>query len=184
VSLQTSGAIRLSQIRSFFGGAGQLRTYYRGGSYVPSQIWTPPSGNDVYWIESEGTHEYLYSQAAQDNYFERQGISYRYSRGGSLSWTQTIQGGSSPFILPYGREPGYNEGYWLPLGESVIWLGASWGSYVGDYDGWSRYSLVDHNWRITQIAVQTPGFWTQVNKSLPSSGQISLKQFYGARKTL
>lgn len=61
MTLQTSGAISLSQVQSEFGGANpiSMSEYYRGGSYVPTTVggaagsWSAYYGNTstYYWLD-------------------------------------------------------------------------------------------------------------------------------------
>ena len=61
MTLQTSGAISLSQVQSEFGGANpiSMSEYYRGGSYVPTTVggaagsWSAYYGNTTtyYWLD-------------------------------------------------------------------------------------------------------------------------------------
>ena len=64
MTLQTSGAISLSQVQSEFGGANpiSMSEYYRGGSYVPTTVggaagsWSAYYGNTTtyYWLDIGG----------------------------------------------------------------------------------------------------------------------------------
>ena len=59
MTLQTSGAISLSQVQSEFGGGNpiSMSEYYRGGSYVPTSVtqaagsWTSYYGNSSYTVD-------------------------------------------------------------------------------------------------------------------------------------
>ena len=60
MTLQTSGAISLSQVQSEFGGSNpiSMSEYYRGGAYVPTTIstagaWSAYYGNtsSYYWTD-------------------------------------------------------------------------------------------------------------------------------------
>ena len=109
MTLQTSGAISLSQVQSEFGGSNpiSMSEYYRGGSYVPTTVtgsagaWSSYQANasTYYWsdVGNSGTVtiEWANSQVAsfQGSATTRVAGSYEYQKGSLFSSSGGGKGG-------------------------------------------------------------------------------------------
>jgi hypothetical protein len=157
MTLQTSGSISLNNLKSEFGGSGDIKLsdYYRNGSYVPSNITVnttvrePSSGtnfsDNTYWTVLTGSFT-----------------------GVRVSWGDNIVHSSDETEHTSASSGGYT--YYR-------------GSFVR-YDrvpaGPNRYIFRSH-YRLHRISGGSST--TPVNRNVPTSGQISLSNFYGGRKT-
>lgn len=144
MTLQTSGAISLSQIQSEFGGSNpiSMSEYYRDGSYVPSTI----TGSAGSWSSYTGTLS----------------PAYYWQSTGSLYWNGTYIGGWD------GSGTFSSGGYDYQRSSTSF------------YDGYNKFvGTISHY----SVRRRTSGTTITVNSNVPTSGTISMNNFYGGRKT-
>ena len=155
--LHTSGAISFSQLQSHFGGGNPIymSEYYRNGSYVPS----------IYTVTTTTTTT-TRSPGSGSNYSVW---------NGSSGYEWRVIGTSSTQI------------YW---GSSTITTGASSSATSYTSGGWTYYrsTFVVQNYSIyryriyrQQTTTSTSTTTTNINTGIPSSGTISMNQFYGGQ---
>lgn len=164
MSLQSSGAISLSQIQSEFGGSNpiSINEYYRGGSRVPAQITEQTSSNITYWVSpvrSSGPYTNAWVTLDATNaggpkqiniYKNGSAVVVGYTPSDALTRTSYYSGGS------YIREN----------------LQASY--VLANFSEKRLYAFRNVNYYTNTITVNT---------NVPSSGKISFSNFYGARKS-
>lgn len=151
--LQSSGAISIGDLKTFFGGpaAPSISNYYRGGSYTPSTITSitteGPSYNRVfrgYW--SENTVIPAWPLNRWTFYW------------GYVTFGNYVEGGATT----------YTTGGWTYMDGGTGYGGS------GTCCGGTVYYRSIKRQQTTNVAANT---------GLPSSGAISLSQFYGAVKS-
>lgn len=160
--LQSSGAISIGDIKNLFGGPASpsLSNYYRGGSYIPASktITTRAPASGEYY--NRGSYAYQLAEGwtvwvtpGYQNGNYLQSANYVYIFSNVLgTFTSYTTGGYTYFRGSYRTSGSYNDGYSTP-------------STLNFYGYWrEQYST------------------TSINTSIPSSGAISLSQFYGAEK--
>lgn len=148
-TLQTSGAISLSQVQSVLGGGNpiSMSEYYRGGAYTPSTITT-------YNTVTEGpTHS----------------GNYRWIVFQSTSYADSIIWAGSHWNQGYGRNM---------TSYSVSGYTFYRGSYYGTYS--DKIAGTFYEYYISRSYVTSSS--ATVNTGVPSSGTISMSNFYGATK--
>jgi hypothetical protein len=135
-TLQTSGAISLSQVQSVFGGGNpiSMSEYYRGGSYVPST--------------GAGSYTSYYGSTTSPAYF--------FSNTGSVAWNGTTIGNAGANATSF-----TSGGYTYQRGSLF-------------YTQTGKFTVSYYRVRRRQTSVS-------INTSIPSSGTISMSQFYGGR---
>lgn len=150
--LQSTGAISINDIKTLFGGpaAPALSNYYRGGAYIPTT-------KTVNVREPSSGYNYTFG-----TYFYQYGY-----------W-------SSPGI---GKDPG-TSGY----STSVYWNGVS--VYFDTVNAYASVTVSGVTYYAnTYISAGNPDVYgvyrtynstVSINTGIPSSGQISISQFYGA----
>lgn len=160
--LQASGAISLADIKNLFGGNYAASSYYRGGAYIPSQK----------------TVSTIVREPSSGEYFNQ----------GQMAWSCYL--GVIRFV------DGYNPNL---ISHNYNWFGSSWpvsgdvSSYtVGGYTYYrgSYHHLQGYNdgygistWYFHYIYRTSGSSYQQnINTGIPTSGTISLSQFYGAEK--
>jgi hypothetical protein len=140
--LQSSGAISIANLNSFFPGSGtSMSNFYRGGGRVPATKTT--------------TQTITESPAFDFNFY----------------W---VNGGGGPYLVWAGVNIyGNQNDSW----RTSVTIGI-WTYYPGAYSGYSdpTYGIPYYNIYRQRQASQT----VNINTGIPSSGQISLSQFYGA----
>lgn len=156
--LQSSGAISINDIKTLFGGPASpaLSNYYRGGSYIPTSKTV---------LTTSGP---FYSRTARPYYW----------------WYVPANGSSIEYAFNFPNDPKMGETRTAYMGStsaatsttSFTAGGATYlrGTYVenlGGFNSGPRY----------QISRQTSST-ASINTGIPSSGAISLSQFYGAEK--
>ena len=177
-TLQSSGAISLSQVQAVMGGANpiSLSEYYRGGAYVPA---TKSVSTTVY----EPTSGYYYTTTG--------GLGS--GNPNSFWWLDAMVSG--PTYPPIGYDPAiagirwfgtyisYNVGnryttsytsggYTYERGPYQVAYSSSDGLY-GPYHTTEYYSV--RRWYVSTSTIS-------INTGVPSSGTISLSNLYGAEK--
>lgn len=159
--LPSSGPLSINDIRNLFGGPASpsMANYYRGGTYIPatkSSTTREPSSGQYF---SEGFSAYLWGTRPSGNAV---GSANGQVFGGNLV---------------------YWNGFLATVGFGVInsatISGATYfrGSFVyGFYISKNNYT--ENFWGIYRETTTT----TNINTGIPTSGQISISQFYGAEK--
>lgn len=135
-TLQTSGAISLSEVQSVFGGSNpiSMSEYYRGGANVPST--------------GSGSYSAWYGQYDP---------SYYVTDWGDIVWNNTYIGAFAANATS------------ATFGGYTYQMGALWDYVFGKYT-----SILYYEVRRAQTSVS-------INTGIPSSGTISMSQFYGGR---
>jgi hypothetical protein len=160
-TLQTSGAISLNNIRSLFGGPASpsLANYYRGGGYIPStkSVTNREPTSGAYYSDSR----YAWQQPFVGNGDTGQALAVSiYWNGGQITLngpansTSYTSGGYT-----YYRSSLYTAAYTPP-----------------QYGGGGNITI--YFYYIYRTSTGT----VSINTSIPTSGTISLNQFYGAEK--
>jgi len=205
MTLQSSGAISIANLASEYGGSAphSMNEYYKGGSLVPSTVsetvtaasmsgsvydgrgdyWgTPPtinSGNYIYqhyrWADNGtvGTGDIQWTVNKTGTY-HYQGTYYIQNATRTATHTWYVDGSQvATYNLTAGNNTASTTGsFSVNSGQTVrvvvSWPSAGWAS-CGIYFGGSAYN---------NRAVQTAA-----NGDVPTSGAVSLTDFYGGRKT-
>ena len=157
MALQSSGAISLSQLQGEYGGSNpiSMSEYYRNGGLVPNTISSSTTGPGAYTA-------YQYNATT---YHWRTFVFSMITWAGSPVSTGTLSTSATTFT---------SGGYDYQRGSLV--------GNVTTGSGKSAATSVHYRIRRRQSSVTTTTS-TSVNQSVPTSGQISLSQFYGGRKT-
>ena len=153
MTLQTSGAISLSQVQSEFGGSNpiSMSEYYRNGSNVPSTITTGAGAWSSYQYSRTGSNDYYWSH----NIFA------------SLRWA----GGTVPSSYLGASTTSYSYlGYTYERGSFVTSITTGSGKSATT----TSYYYIRRRQNASTITV---------NSNVPTSGAISMDDFYGGRKT-
>tara|TARA_B110000208_G_scaffold169281_1_gene210023 strand:+ start:148 stop:624 length:477 start_codon:yes stop_codon:yes gene_type:complete len=158
MALQTSGVIDFGQLQSEFGGSNPIgiNEYYRGGSYVPSTIGGP-AGSWGSYISPTTTYRWqvLWSGSSL--------LSVQLKWNGTTVYSTTTQ--SNANLTQFSGVSGY------------------------DYGRGTLYSTSGGNkndpftTKLYKIRRRTTASSQTVNASIPTSGTISMNQFYGGRNT-
>jgi len=156
-TFQTSGAISFSQLQSRFGGSNpiSLSEYYRNGSYVDGTITTTTS-TTTRQPSSGGYYSYNVPLYMWSEYYDWYG-NYEYT---TLHWANSPQ---SPFATLYSNVSSYTTG------------GSTY--YRGSFVDWDDYG--DY-YKIYRQQTSTTTTTTNINTGIPTSGTLSMNQFYGA----
>ena len=160
MALQTSGAISLLDLQNEFGGSNpiSISEYYRGGGLVPATTTT----STTTYEPGPGTSNYYYSLSSP---------LYGWAEQESYPYTVTIYWNNTAITS-------FNQSYPGELSQDT-------------YGGWTYFrfsSPTDTNvlnggvyYSIYQIRrQQTTTTTTDINTGVPTSGTISLNDFYGA----
>lgn len=153
MTLQTSGAISLSQVQSEFGGSNpiSMSEYYRNGSNVPSTINSGPGA----WSS------YQYARGTSNDHY------WSHNIFAGLVWA----GGGVPSYLLAASTTSYSYGdYTYERGSYV--------TSITTGSGKSSTTTLYYYIRRRQNAATIT-----VNSNVPTSGTISMDDFYGGRKT-
>ena len=196
MALQTSGAISIGNLRSEYndGGSSSLSEFYRGGSKVVSSVSVPVSVPYTYYTtttEYQTTYQSQTSTETEhgfDNYSSAQTFWYGNAARG-VWWI--IWGGV--YIYYIGN---YFDTFTHPDGWTYS-LNTVYGIYPGQWNGVQGEAIIGTVVRTRQVTTQVPvttpvqvtngpytGYTTEYqtqnrNTSVPTSGSISLSQFYG-----
>ena len=179
MALQTSGSISLSELASEFGGSAphSLSEYYRGGANVPTTITTGvPAGNfSAFQFNTTGATGSTGTITSVNYFWKVQLFS------SSVVWNgvtkPNLNSHDSPTVV-FGPHTDTsfpsNDGFEYERGSLV-------GNFViaATSPGFT-FSANLYRVRRRQVATETS---TTVNTGIPSSGQVSLTDFYGGRKT-
>lgn len=152
--LQSSGPISIGDIANLFGGFGSLSNYYRGGAYIPA---TKP----VTVFEPAGGG-FIYS-------------GFPYDSNPPTQWVHN-DSGADKYSFTY-------------LSTSLFWSGVNVASFVDasatsfTVGGFTYHKDPGANWAQFRWRIRRTSVTNQnINTGIPSSGTISLSQFYGAEK--
>jgi len=205
MTLQSSGAISLANLANEYGGSEphSMSEYYKGGSLVPSTVAETVTaasmsgsvydGRGSYWgtapVINSGSHIYQHYRWADNGYTGTGNISWTVNKTGTYHYRGTyyIQNATNTsthtwyvagsqvatYTLTAGNNTASTTGsFSVTAGQTVnvqvSWPSAGWAS-CGIYFGGSAYN---------NRSVQTAA-----NGSVPTSGAVSLANFYGGRKT-
>ena len=151
-TLQTSGAISLSQVQSALGGASpiSLSEYYRGGSYVPTTATTTTVNDSGFKTPNANTGLTTYYGWCPNTTYNNTYIRWTGSTVGVVSYTATS----------------------ATIGGYTYYKGSL---YATDSD--KVGTIYQHYIKRTWVTTST----VSINTSVPSSGQFSMSQLYGAR---
>lgn len=189
MALQTSGAISIGNLRSEYndGGSSSLSEFYRGGSRVVSSVSVPVSVPYTYYTtttEYQTTYQSQTSTESEhgwDNYSGAQ--TFWYGNASIPKYFIIWQGTYKRYISAYFTSYAHADGWTYSLSSVQYMIGSH--IYIGD--------IVRTRQVTTQVPVTTPvqvtngpytGYTTEYqnqnrNTSVPTSGSISLSQFYG-----
>lgn len=179
MALQTSGSISLSELASEFGGSAphSLSEYYRGGANVPTTITTgvPQGSFSAFQFNNTGATGATGTITSVNYFWKVQLLS------SSVVWN----GVTKPNLNNHettGMLSGPHLDTSFPSNDGFEY---ERGSFVGNFTvaatspGFT-FSANLYRVRRRQAATTTT---TTVNTGIPSSGQVSLTDFYGGRKT-
>lgn len=168
--LQSSGAISINDIKTLFGGPASpaLSNYYRGGTYIPSTKSTSttvrePSSGDYYQLGSGSSVPAYYWLVRA---FGDQGPANT-NGANRFMWDRFPNQGS--IFIGNGIISSYTSGIYTYYRSS---------HKLTTYD--STYA--EHNSYFGIYRTYTGTTTTNINTNVPTSGQISISQFYGAEK--
>jgi len=203
MALPTSGTISIGNLRSQFvdDGSSSLSEFYRGGSMVLSSVSVPVSVPYTYYTttyENQTTYttqaQTTYSTVSEygfDNYSSAQ--TFWYGNAGRGIWWIIWQGTYKYYIPHYFTSFAHPDGWTYSLNAVQYSVPTSaWGgstTIIGDIIRTTQQATTTYVQvpTTTQVAVQNgpyTGYTTEYqnqtrNASVPTSGSISLSQFYG-----
>jgi len=203
MALQSSGAIGISHLRSAYSddGSSSLSEFYRGGSRVVSSVSVPVSVPYTYYTTTY-ENQTTYTTQAQTTYSPVTEYGFDNSSSAQTFWYGNA-GRGVWYIIWQGVYKYYIGNYFTSYSHADGWtysLGSVYGSYPTSAYGGST-TIIGTVTRTTQQAtttyVQVPtttqvavqngpytGYTTEYqnqnrNTAVPTSGSISLSQFYG-----
>jgi len=155
MALQTSGQISLSQVQTEFGGANpiSMSEYYKNGSYVPSTVGSAAGS----WSSNYATTTYRW----QVLWSGSQLLSTQLKWNGTTVYSSTTDSSSTQFNGVSGYD--YQKG-----------------SQYSSSGGTKNDPFTEH---VYYIRRRTTATTVTVNANIPTSGTISMSQFYGGRNT-
>lgn len=152
--LQSSGAISIGNLNSFFGGSGtSMSNFYRGGGRVPSTktvtsiVRDPPSGD--YYSRITSNHTVWFGD-------------------GALAWFSSADNPNVGWQPPWMQHGG---GTSYTAGGFTYYRGSLRDVASDQYGTYYMYAV----YRTSQSSSTS-----NINTGIPSSGSLSLSQFYGA----
>lgn len=153
MTLQTSGAISLSQVQAEFGGANpiSMSEYYRGGANVPSTRATSSTVREP----SSGTVN---------------------SQTSPLAATWNVNPGNGTVLIQWPSGTTIVQG--ATAGITSYTAGGST-YYRGSFHYSDQYAGTFYNLHRVRTVAST----TNINTAIPASGTISMNQFYGGTNT-
>ncbi len=176
MALQTSGAISLGNLQTQYSdtGSASMSEFYRGGSKVVTSVTTTQQVATPYTYYTT-----TYSTQSESAYGNSTLHYWHTSR--NVSWLQWA-GAYKFYVTGYQGSVAHGDGWTYSAGAVQVTLASSWNGVAGTL----YYSRVN---RSRQVATQNGPFTgytysnqtttTQKNVNVPSSGTISLSQFYG-----
>lgn len=158
-SLQSSGAISINDIKTIFGGptSPSLGNYYRAGTFIPAS-------KSVLVTTTEGP---FYS------------IPYRWYNG-IVNYPSYIFWNGVRVAYPAYNATTYTTGSTTYVRGTVMY---NYAAYETDTSGIGKGIFRYVAWDAYQVSKSTSVIGSQaINTGIPSSGAISLSQFYGAER--
>jgi hypothetical protein len=154
-NLQASGAIAIGDIKNLFGGPASpsMSNYYRGGSYIPASKTTTVSGT----TREPSSGEYYVVPTGYNWYWYQTG-------GKNVYWNGSIVASNQP-------QTGS-----ITVGNVTYYSGTLRSNQVGSYNTVNQIYAVYRTYPYSSTTT------VNINTGIPSSGQISLSQFYSAEK--
>lgn len=161
--LQTSGAISLANLQTFFGGSNPIaiNEYYLGGTYVPSYGYgtvttrTPTSGSN-YSISTAPI--YYWSTTGSNSTAPGTSLYYIYWNGSAI-FSGSPSTAATVTSYTVGSTTYYRDSYQMTGNDQYA---------INFYFYYRIYSIY------------TGTGYGSINQSIPASGTISLSHFYGA----
>lgn len=155
-TLPSSGPLSINDIKNVMGGPASpsMANYYRGGAYVPSQKTVTSSTREP----SSG--EFYQLSGSQYLWVSR---TFSATRANAV-WANVNQGASG--------DPNATT---LTVGNTTYYRGSFRGIVYND-----GYGNIEYGYGVYRIT--TTNTTVNINTNVPTSGQISISQFYGAEK--
>ncbi len=179
MTLQTSGSISLSELASEFGGSAphSLSEYYRGGANVPTTITTGVAAGSFSAYQGNVTGATGATGIVTSvNYFWKVLLF-----SSSVVWNGVNKPNTNPDELGSGLTGPHTQTLFLSNDGFEYERGPLIGNFqVPSISPGFVFSANLYQVRRRQAATTTT---TTVNTGIPSSGQVSLTDFYGGRKT-
>ena len=179
MGLQTSGSISISELVSEFGGSAphSLSEYYRGGANVPTTITTGvPQGNFTAYQGNVTGATGATGTVTSVNYFWKVQLF-----SSSVVWNGVSKPNTNPIEVSAGLFGPHTQTLFLSNDGFEYQRGPSIGLFqVPATSPGFVFNANLYQVRRRQAATETS---TTVNTDIPSSGQVSLTDFYGGRKT-
>ena len=165
MALASSGPLTFSSIQGEYGGANPINIseYYRNGAYVPNSITT----TSYYWAFSGPSSVFLDTGS---NYWTKDGTSYQLFLNGSLYYSTTSN--FFPFQVYFGGIPS--------PGPGVSYVETTFGSTFQTIGSVEYKAVRENTYSSVQLSNTTT---TLANQNVPTSGIISVSNFYNGRKT-
>lgn len=172
MTLQTSGSISILDIANEFGGGAphSLSEYYRGGARVPANytytIYEPGPGASNY------TWSFPPSTSTGVAVFDLRGANLSYEWRGIATWNGTTIADETG-DYPISGLTSLTVGIWTYYRETTV--------YLSDPDGVLPDNDPPGTWPVEFYRIRRERDVTvAVNTGVPTSGTISLGDFYGA----
>jgi hypothetical protein len=164
--LPSSGALSINDIRNLFGGPASpsMANYYRGGAFIPATKSTSvrePSSGQFFIDVFPGS--YLWTTRPSGNSIGNP--NGQVFGGNIVNW-------NNPYIVAQ-QSVGNGVLTSATIGGATYFRGTFQnGFYV------AKGNFTENRWGIFRETTTT----TSINTGIPTSGQISISQFYGAEK--
>lgn len=192
MTLQSSGAISLSNLQSEYGGSNpiSMSEYYRGGSYVQTSSTTQTTSS--WYGQGSGSRTLIggYYSSPDDfggwNGYKVTGVRYGFSnRGTYQSGIDNPPSGSLVVWNNVGLGTAYARSQYssqITLQSSYTSGGYTYQNGVSYGQTWTKAVTIGDDARRSMIMGRVRRIGTTTvnkNTTVPSSGTISLSQFYG-----
>jgi hypothetical protein len=176
MALQSSGAISLGDLKTQYSdsGSASMSEFYRGGSRVVSSVTTTETVATpyTYYTTTYSTEsESAYGNTSQHYWHTSRNVSW-------LRWAGTYKN----YVYGNTTSVSHSDGWTYSAGAVQVSVPSSWNGVAGTLTMRTIH-------RSRQVATQNGPFTgytysqqttaTQKNTSVPTSGTISLNQFYG-----
>lgn len=157
--LQSSGEISLSQVQSHWGGSNPISMgeYYRNGSYVPSTVTVTTTTTTTTREPSSGSNLSLTNPQTQW---------YTFGAAGGI----TVRWAGSTIVSSY--DP------WT----ATSLTSGGWTYYRDTYYS-QTYGVISYRVYRQQTTTSSSSTNTNINTGIPTSGTISMNQFYNGRNS-
>lgn len=176
MALQTSGSISISDLVSEFGGSAphSLSEYFRGGANVPTTITTGVPQGSFTAYQNNTTGLGTTGTVTSVNYFWKVQLF-----SSSAVWNGVTKPNTNPDEAGVGLTGPADQTLFLSNDGFEYQRGSFIGVFTFPVSG-IAFSANLYQVRRRQAATETS---TTVNTGIPSSGQVSLTDYYGGRKT-